>query len=69
MMNPINNMQEQLRRLQSDPKSFFQQAGVNVPEEMMHNPQQVVMHLINTNQVGGPMLQRIMPMIRQMGGK
>ena len=49
MMPNINNMQEQLRKLQSDPKGFLQQAGVNVPEEMMHNPQQMVMHLIKTN--------------------
>ena len=63
------NMQEALRRLQSDPRSFLQQAGMNVPEELMNNPQAIVKHLINTNQVGGQMLQRIMPMIRQMGGK
>ena len=60
------NMQEALRRLQSDPRSFLQQAGMNVPEELMNNPQAIVKHLINTNQVGGQMLQRIMPMIRQM---
>ena len=42
---------------------------MNVPAEMLNNPQAIVMHLINTNQVGGPMLQRIMPMIKGMGGK
>ena len=65
MMN--NNMQEALQKLQSNPKEFLQRAGLNVPEEMLNNPQAMVMHLINTNQIGGPMLQRIMPMIRQMG--
>ena len=64
----IPNMQEALRRLQSDPRSFLQQAGMNVPEELMNNPQAIVRHLINTNQVGGKMLQRIMPMIQSMGG-
>ena len=64
----MTNMQEALRRLQSDPRSFLQQAGMNVPEELMNNPQAIVRHLINTNQVGGPMLQRIMPMIQGMGG-
>ena len=63
------NMQEQLRQLQSNPREFIQRAGLNVPEEMMNDPKQMVMHLINTQQVGGPMLQRILPMIRQMGGK
>ena len=67
MMN--YNVQDALRRLQSNPKEFLQKAGMNVPEEMLNNPQQMVMHLINTQQVGGPMLQRILPMIRQMGGK
>ena len=63
------NMQEMLGRLQSNPQEFFKNAGVNVPPEIVNNPQAVVMHLINTNQVGGPMMQRIMPMIRQLTGK
>ena len=57
------NMQEALRQLQSNPQEFFRRAGVNVPVEMMNNPQQIVMHLMKTNQVGNnPMMQ----MIRQM---
>ena len=63
------NMQEMLNQLQSNPAEFFKQAGVNVPAEIINNPQAVVMHLINTRQVGGPMMQRIMPMNRQMTGK
>ena len=57
------NMQEALRRLQSNPQEFFQRAGINVPTEMLNNPQAMVMHLMQTNQVGNnPMMQ----MIRQM---
>ena len=67
MMN--YNMQDALRKLQSNPKEFLQRAGMNVPDEMMNNPQEIVMHLINTGQVNSPALQRIMPMIRQMGGR
>ena len=63
------NIQEALSKLQNNPKEFFKQAGVNVPDELMNNPEAMVMHLINTNQVSSPMLQQIMPMIRQMGGK
>lgn len=63
------NIQEALNKLQRNPAEFFKQAGVNVPAEIMNNPQAVVMHLINTNQVGGQMLQRIMPMIQQVTGK
>lgn len=65
MMN--SNMQEMLQKLQSNPKEFLQKAGVNVPDEMLNNPQAMVMHLIQTGQVKSPMLQRIMPMIQQMG--
>lgn len=64
-----NRMQEQLRQLQSNPQQFIQQAGWNIPPELMNNPKQMVMHLINSGQVGGPALQRVMPMIRQMTGK
>ena len=63
------NVQDALRRLQSNPKEFLQKAGMNVPDELMNDPQAIVTHLVNTNQVGGQMLQRVMPMIRQIGGK
>lgn len=66
MMNFNGNIQEALRKLQSNPKEFLQRAGVNVPDEMMNNPQAIVMHLIQTGQVNSPMMQRIMPMIQQM---
>ena len=66
MFNP--NVQDALRRLQSNPKEFLQKAGMNVPDELMNDPQAIVTHLVNTNQVGGQMLQRVMPLIRQMGG-
>ena len=69
MFGGNNNMQEQLRQLQSNPKEFMQRAGVTVPDEMLNNPQAMVMHLIQTGQVNSPALQRIMPMIRQMGRK
>ena len=63
------NMQEALQRIQSNPAEFLKNAGVNVPTEIMNDPQAIVMHLINTHQVGGLMMQRIMPMIRQLSGK
>ena len=64
-----NNMQEALRNLQENPKDFLNRAGVNVPDELMNDPQSLVMHLIRTGQVKSPVLQRVMPMIRQMGGR
>ena len=68
-MNGQNNMMERLTQLQNNPREFLQKAGANVPDEIMHDPKAVVMHLIQTGQVSQPVMQRIMPMIRMMGGK
>jgi len=66
-MNP--DMQQKLKQLQSNPGEFIRSAGMNVPEEIMNDPKAMVQHLIMTGQVSSPILQRIMPMIRQLGGR
>ena len=63
------NVQNALRRLQENPKEFLKKVGVNVPDEMMNDPQAIVMHLIQTGQVSNPMIQGIMPMIQRMSGR
>ena len=64
------NVQTALKKLQDNPKEFLQRFGVNVPDELMADPQAIVMHLINSGQMNNnPMMQRIMPIINQMGGK
>ena len=60
------NYMQMLQQLQRNPKQFFQQAGVNVPDEIMNDPQAIVMHMLQTGQVKGPMAQRMMPMINNM---
>ena len=65
----FGNKEEMIRQLQSDPLGAAKKAGFNVPGEISNDPKAMVMHLINSGQVGGPMLQRIMPMIRQLTGK
>ena len=60
------DMQEELRKLQSNPEEFIKKAGVNVPPEILNDPKAMVMHLINTGQVGGQAMNRIMPMINMM---
>ena len=66
MNMPNMNMQEALRQLQSNPQDFFRKAGVNVPAEMMNNPQAMVMHLMQTNQMGNnPMMQMLRQMMRK----
>ena len=65
----MNNMDLQLQQLRNNHQQFVKQAGWDIPQELMGNPQAMVMHLIQTGQVGGPAMQRILPMIRQMGVK
>ena len=65
----MNNMDLQLQQLRNNPQQFVKQAGWDIPQELMGNPQAMVMHLIQTGQVGGPAMQRILPMSRQMGVK
>ena len=65
----MKNMELQLQQLRNNPQQFVKQAGWDIPQELMGNPQAMVMHLIQTGQVGGPAMQRILPMIRQMGVK
>ena len=63
------NYQEQLQQVKTNPIEMGKDKGYNIPEELSGDPKAMVMHLINSGQVGGPMLQRVMPMIRHMSGK
>lgn len=59
----------QLQQLKNDPAGMARQAGYSIPSNLMGNPQAMVMHLIQSGQVGGPALQRVMPMIQRLTGK
>ena len=63
-----NPQQNQLNQIKSDPVSMAKQAGYNIPDNLAGDPQAMVKHLIQSGQVGGPALQRIMPMIQRLGG-
>ena len=60
--------QMNLQQIQQDPVGMGRQAGYNIPQNLAGNPQAMVQHLIQSGQVSNPMLQRIMPMIRNMRG-
>jgi len=65
--NPPQDWNALMGQLQANPAEMVRKAGYNVPDEISGNPQATVMHLIQSGQVGGPMMQRIMPMIQRMG--
>ena len=65
--NAPANWNAMMGQLQANPAEMIRKAGYNVPDEISGNPQATVMHLIQSGQVGGPMMQRIMPLIQRMG--
>ena len=64
-----NQQQNQLQQLKSDPIGMGKQRGYQIPDNLAGNPQAMVMHLIQSGQVGGPAMQRIMPMIQKLTGR
>ena len=63
------NYQEQLQQIQKNPIEMGKEKGFNIPDELANDPKAMVMHLINSGQVGGPMLQKVRQMMSQMGCK
>lgn len=67
---PQMTMQDAMRQLQANPAQMIKQAGYNVPDEIANNPQAAVMHMIQSGQIGGPMMRMVQPMLnRLMGGR
>ena len=60
------SFQDAMKQLQAHPAQLMKQAGFNVPDNIANNPQASVMHLIQSGQVGGPMMQRIQPLLSRM---
>lgn len=66
---PQMNFQDAMHELQQHPAQLMKQAGFNVPDEIANNPQQAVMHLIQSGQVGGPMMRMVQPMLNRLMGR
>ena len=67
---PQIGFQNAMQELRAHPAQMLKQAGYNVPDNIANDPQASVMHLIQSGQVSGPMMQRIRPMLNMlMGGR
>ena len=69
---PMNNGQAPdwnalMGQLQADPAGALRTAGYNVPDELIGNPQAMVMHLLQSGQISNPMMQKIQPLLSRMG--
>lgn len=67
--SPQMNMQEAMRELRANPAEMIRKGGYKVPDSIASDPKATVMHLIQSGQVGGPMMKMIMPMLSRMGGR
>lgn len=61
--------QMNMQQLQQDPVGAAQRAGYNIPPALAGNPQAMFQHLLQTGQIGGQAMQRIMPMMQRLGLK
>ena len=51
-----NPQQAQLQQLKSDPIGMGRKAGYQIPDNIGNNPQAIFQHLMQTGQIGGPMM-------------
>ena len=66
MNNPMQMMQ-MLNQIKQNPMQILSQR-FNLPANMPSNPQDIVQHLLNTNQVSQEQVNRAMQMRRQFFG-
>ena len=69
LFDKVQGNKPDLRQIQQDPIGMARQAGYNIPQNLAGNPQAMVQHLIQTGQIGGPMMQKIRPMMQKLMGK
>ena len=62
MFNPLINSIQMLSQIRQNPSAFLRQAGLDVPAGM-NDPQQILQHLINSNQVSQQRYQQVLSML------
>ena len=51
MMPTLNNMMQMLQSFKANPMQMFMQRRLNVPQNMMNDPNAIVNHLLQTGQI------------------
>lgn len=67
--NGSSNPMQVLSQLRSNPIQMLSKAGYNVPENIGNNPQAIVQHLLNTNQITQQRLNQSQIMANRMMGR
>ena len=65
--NSTQEWNANMGQLQANPVGMLNKAGYSIPEELAGNPQAMVMHLMQSGQIGGPMFQKIQPFLQRLG--
>jgi len=66
---PQMNFQDAMHELREHPAQMMKQAGFNVPDEIANDAKASVMHLIQSGQVGGPIMRMVQPMLNRLMGR
>jgi hypothetical protein len=68
MMGGMNPMQL-LAQFKQNPMQFFAQRKLNVPQNLMNDPQAIINHLMQTGQVNQSQVNAAYRALQQFGGK
>ena len=61
----MNNIMAQLQALQNNPMRFLMQRNLNVPQNLMNDPNAIVQHLLSTGQITQQQYNQAAQMARQ----
>lgn len=61
-MNPLLSSMQMLNWIRQNPSAVLKQAGMNIPTGM-NDPQQIIQHLLNSNQVTQQRYQQVLQML------
>lgn len=63
------NMMQMLQQLKANPMQFLAKSKLNIPQNMMNDPNAIINYLVSSGQVSQEAYNRAYNMARQFGGK
>lgn len=67
MMNNLQALMQMLPQLKANPMQFLMQRKLNIPQNMMNDPQAIMNHLLQTGQVNQSQVNSAYQMAQQFG--
>lgn len=64
-----NNIMQMVQQIKANPVQFFMQRKLNVPQNMMNDPNAIVQHLLTSGQVSQEQVNRAYQMAQQFSGQ